>query len=115
MFSSSLSETDFASFVLSPFLHLYNTPTITLHLPTIPANRTTLYLPQRTRLSTESSIERILRQRTLSLFFSRCPSFHPAADVPAEPPLPRVRGDEEEERERERRRGRDERGRVRWT
>ncbi|BGO89272.1 hypothetical protein NBRC10512v2_001223 [Rhodotorula toruloides] len=70
---------------------------------------------KRTRLSTESSIERILRQRTLSLFFSRCPSFHPAADVPAEPPLPRVRGDEEEERERERRRGRDERGRVRWT
>ncbi|PRQ70107.1 Caffeine-induced death protein 2-domain containing protein [Rhodotorula toruloides] len=70
---------------------------------------------KRTRLSTESSIERILRHRTLSLFFSRCPSFHPSADVPAEPPLPRVKGDEEEERERERRRGRDERGRVRWT
>ncbi|TNY18800.1 caffeine-induced death protein 2-domain-containing protein [Rhodotorula diobovata] len=68
---------------------------------------------QRSRLSTELSIESIIRARSLALFRSRCPS-HPMDDPPA-PALPTLRGAEEEEEERRRRRGRDERGRVRWT
>ncbi|GAA5943074.1 hypothetical protein JCM3775_000635 [Rhodotorula graminis] len=68
---------------------------------------------QRSRLSTELSIESIIRARSLALFRSRCPS-HLMDDPPA-PALPRLLGAEEEEEERRRRRGRDERGRVRWT
>ncbi|GAA5855928.1 hypothetical protein JCM9279_005551 [Rhodotorula babjevae] len=68
---------------------------------------------QRSRLSTELSIESIIRARSIALFRSRCPS-HPMDNPPA-PALPRLLGAEEEEEERRKRRGRDERGRVRWT
>ncbi|GAA5892968.1 hypothetical protein JCM8208_004138 [Rhodotorula glutinis] len=68
---------------------------------------------QRSRLSTELSIESIVRARSIALFRSRCPS-HPM-DSPPAPALPRLLGAEEEDEERRKRRGRDERGRVRWT
>uniref|UniRef100_A0A0K3CVX5 BY PROTMAP: gi/342318945/gb/EGU10900.1/ Proteophosphoglycan ppg4 [Rhodotorula glutinis ATCC 204091] n=1 Tax=Rhodotorula toruloides TaxID=5286 RepID=A0A0K3CVX5_RHOTO len=77
LLSSSILGSDIASLVLSPLLRLHNTPIIFLYLPTHPQYPTPAPTRQRTRLSTESSIERILRHRTLSLFFSRCPSFHP--------------------------------------
>ncbi|GAA5910119.1 hypothetical protein JCM6882_006521 [Rhodosporidiobolus microsporus] len=72
-------------------------------------------------LSTAASVESIIRQRSLSLFLSRCPSS--LASTSASSPqaavnlpilgTPEERADEEERRRRAR--GRDERGNVRWT
>ncbi|GAA6024323.1 hypothetical protein JCM10207_009265 [Rhodosporidiobolus poonsookiae] len=77
-------------------------------------------------LSTTLSVEYIIRQRSLALFFSRCPSspsssYPAAADTPearAAAELPILGDPAERAREEERRRqarGRDERGNVRWT
>ncbi|GAA5841597.1 hypothetical protein JCM11251_004227 [Rhodosporidiobolus azoricus] len=70
-------------------------------------------------LRTASSVESIIRQRSLSLFFSRCPSSVASASSPAAAlNLPILGTPEEREREAEQRkkaRGRDERGNVRWT
>ncbi|GAA5987918.1 hypothetical protein JCM11641_004581 [Rhodosporidiobolus odoratus] len=73
-------------------------------------------------LSTLLSVESIIRQRSLSLFFSRCPSSTASTAAAASPTealkLPILGTPEERAQEEERRRkarGRDERGNVRWA
>ncbi|GAA5954464.1 hypothetical protein JCM10213_003052 [Rhodosporidiobolus nylandii] len=73
-------------------------------------------------LSTALSVESIIRQRSLSLFFSRCPSSALSSPSSADPQaalnLPILGTSEERAQEEERRRrarGRNERGEVRWA
>ncbi|GAA5915858.1 uncharacterized protein JCM6883_000800 [Sporobolomyces salmoneus] len=81
---------------------------------------------KRQQLHQEFSIERIIRQRTLNLLASRCPSLATTTATAVTSTegngsdeeavrVPRAIGEETEEEERKRRRGRDERGGVRWA
>ncbi|GAA6059919.1 hypothetical protein JCM10212_005302 [Sporobolomyces blumeae] len=74
---------------------------------------------QRQQLHLDFATERIIRQRTLSLLLSRCPTLSttstPEGLDPPAPPVPRAIGQELDEEERRRARGRDERGGVRWA
>lgn len=73
---------------------------------------------QRQQLHQEFSIEKVIRHRTISLLFSKCPGLEEHINDESQKAVvevPRALGQEGEEEERRRRRGRDERGGVRWA
>ncbi|GAA5879646.1 hypothetical protein JCM16303_004117 [Sporobolomyces ruberrimus] len=73
---------------------------------------------KRNQLHMEFSTERIIRQRTLNLLFSRCPSINLDTTETTQDEavrVPKAVGQDLDEDERRRMRGRDERGGVRWA